>query len=82
MIFRDNKIDNCPVACDSIEYSAQLSYAQYPSNVYADQLAKEKGLKGTKEENRLFLRWIQIVTIKLLFLTLLHNKTPHETFHF
>ena len=56
VVFRDDKIDNCPVACESIEYSAQLSYAQYPSNVFADDLAKQRGLKGSKEENRLFLR--------------------------
>lgn len=56
--FQDNKLDKCPVACESVEFSAQLSYARYPANTYADYiLAKKRNLKGTDEENRRYLRY-------------------------
>lgn len=56
--FQDNKLDKCPVACESVEFSAQLSYARYPANIYADYiLAKKRNLKGTDEENRRYLRY-------------------------
>ncbi|KAK3748779.1 hypothetical protein QZH41_013515 [Actinostola sp. cb2023] len=54
--FEEKKLDNCPIACESIEYSAKLSYARFPSNPYVDILAKEYGLIGTHQENREFLR--------------------------
>ena len=56
--FQDNKLDKCPVACESVEFSAQLSYARYPANTYADYiLAKKRNLKGRDEENRRYLRY-------------------------
>ncbi|RMX47500.1 hypothetical protein pdam_00002209 [Pocillopora damicornis] len=55
--FEDKKLDRCPVACESVEFSAQLSYSRYPANAYADLLlSKRKNLTGTPEENRRFLR--------------------------
>jgi len=54
--FQDNKLDKCPVACESVEFSAQLSYASYPANTYADLLAKNRNMTGTVVENRQYLR--------------------------
>jgi len=54
--FQDNKLDKCPVACESVEFSAQLSYASYPANTYADLLAKNRNMTGTVAENRQYLR--------------------------
>lgn len=54
--FEQKKLDNCPIACNSIEYSAQLSYARFPANTYTYMLAKQYGLKGTHKENREYLR--------------------------
>ena len=54
--FQNNKLDKCPVACESIEFSAQLSYAIFPANTYSQLLAKSLGLKGSPAENKQFLR--------------------------
>ena len=62
--FENNKLDKCPVACKSIEYSATLSYALYPSNVQADQLAKKLNMTGSVRENRQFLRYVFITNIQ------------------
>lgn len=64
--FENNKLDKCPVACKNIEYSATLSYALYPSNVEADQLAKKRKLTGSLMENRQFLRE-NLMQIKLYY---------------
>ena len=55
--FDKHKLDKCPVACESIEYSAQLSYAMFPSNVEGDRIAKQRKLGGSRAENRQFLRY-------------------------
>ncbi|XP_032222094.2 acid-sensing ion channel 1B [Nematostella vectensis] len=64
--FEENKLDQCPVACNSVEYSAQLSYARFPANNYAKMLAKEYGLKGSDEENRRYLR-DNLIEIKIYY---------------
>ncbi|EDO48656.1 predicted protein [Nematostella vectensis] len=64
--FEENKLDQCPVACNSVEYSAQLSYARFPANNYAKMLAKEYGLKGSDEENRQYLR-DNLIEIKIYY---------------
>ena len=55
--FQVNKLDKCPVACESVDFSAQLSYARYPANTYADLLAKKRNMTGTVYENRQHLRY-------------------------
>ena len=46
------------MACESVEFSAQLSYARFPANNYADyMLAKQRNMTGTNEENRRYLRY-------------------------
>ena len=62
--FQEKKLDKCPVACESVEFSAQLSYARYPANTYADKLlSKRRNMTGTIQENRQYLRY----RIMLLF---------------
>ena len=56
--FQEKKLDKCPVACESVEFSAKLSYARYPANTYADKLlSKKRNMTGTIQENRQYLRY-------------------------
>ena len=80
--FQDNKLDECPVACESVEFSAQLSYARYPANTHADLLAKKRNMTGTVSENRQYLRYgeryrpnAKMVAFKLFFYLNLKQQT-------
>lgn len=60
--FQEKKLDKCPVACESVEFSAQLSYARYPANTYADKLlSKQRNMTGTIQENRQYLRYCKVL---------------------
>jgi len=60
--FQEKKLDKCPVACESVEFSAQLSYARYPGNTYADKLlSKQRNMTGTIQENRQYLRYSKML---------------------
>ena len=46
----------CPLACETVHFEPMVSFGQYPSNALADAKAKEFGLQGNVQENRMFIR--------------------------
>lgn len=71
--FEVNKLDKCPVACESVDFSAQLSYSRYPANTYGDLLAKERNMTGTVYENRQHLR-DNLLELKIYFESLTYSE--------
>jgi hypothetical protein len=43
---------DCPIACDSVEYSLSTSMSSYPSQYYVEALVKKKYLKNFDTTNR------------------------------
>ncbi|XP_057307249.1 acid-sensing ion channel 1C-like [Hydractinia symbiolongicarpus] len=47
---------NCPIACEVNYFDTLVSFAQFPSNKFADFIAADFNLTGNTQENRAFVR--------------------------
>ena len=47
---------HCPIPCEIEEFISKTSTALFPSNYFADKLAKMKGIKGFPMETRMLIR--------------------------